>query len=206
MNCHDVRIRLDHPDYATDGTLTPDALAHIEGCVFDNNEIDIRIDRQGDFFDNFTNTNTFGASSGRPVTYAYKVERVEYDEIFDTTTSQVAGATIVDVTTHPQGFYSFPDGVGRVYPGTVFKIEAVWKVNTGTAGDKKLSIRDAANGVIANIGIINVTSLATEVSIVSTAFIYVKTLTDASFTGTAVAEETGRSEITRAASTLDGLE
>jgi hypothetical protein len=33
MNCHDVRTRLDHPDYATDGTLTPDALAHIEGCA-----------------------------------------------------------------------------------------------------------------------------------------------------------------------------
>ncbi len=33
MNCHDVRTRLDHPDYAADGALTPDALAHIEGCA-----------------------------------------------------------------------------------------------------------------------------------------------------------------------------
>jgi len=33
MNCDDVRTRLDHPDYATDGTLTPDALAHIEDCA-----------------------------------------------------------------------------------------------------------------------------------------------------------------------------
>jgi hypothetical protein len=33
MNCHDVRTRLDHPDYAADGALTPDTLAHIEGCA-----------------------------------------------------------------------------------------------------------------------------------------------------------------------------
>jgi hypothetical protein len=33
MNCHDARTRLDHPDYAADGVLTPDALAHIEGCA-----------------------------------------------------------------------------------------------------------------------------------------------------------------------------
>ncbi len=33
MNCDDVRTRLDHPDYATDGTLAPDALAHVEDCV-----------------------------------------------------------------------------------------------------------------------------------------------------------------------------
>jgi hypothetical protein len=33
MICHDVRTQLDHPDFATDGTLTPDALAHIDGCV-----------------------------------------------------------------------------------------------------------------------------------------------------------------------------
>lgn len=33
MICHDVRTQLDHPDFATDGTLAPDALAHIEGCV-----------------------------------------------------------------------------------------------------------------------------------------------------------------------------
>ena len=33
MNCDDVRIRLEHPDYAADGVLTPDALAHIEGCA-----------------------------------------------------------------------------------------------------------------------------------------------------------------------------
>jgi hypothetical protein len=33
MICHDVRTQLDHPDFATDGTLTPDAVAHIEGCV-----------------------------------------------------------------------------------------------------------------------------------------------------------------------------
>jgi hypothetical protein len=33
MNCDDVRTRLDHPDYAADGALTPDALAHIEGCA-----------------------------------------------------------------------------------------------------------------------------------------------------------------------------
>jgi len=33
MNCQDARIGLDHPDYAADGVLTPDALAHIEGCA-----------------------------------------------------------------------------------------------------------------------------------------------------------------------------
>jgi len=33
MICHDVRTQLDHPDFATDGKLAPDALAHIEGCV-----------------------------------------------------------------------------------------------------------------------------------------------------------------------------
>jgi hypothetical protein len=33
MNCDDVRTRLDHPDYAAGGVLTPDALAHIEGCA-----------------------------------------------------------------------------------------------------------------------------------------------------------------------------
>jgi hypothetical protein len=33
MICHDVKTQLDHPDFATDGTLAPDALAHIEGCV-----------------------------------------------------------------------------------------------------------------------------------------------------------------------------
>ena len=33
MNCHDVRTRLDHPDYAAGDVLTPDALAHIEGCA-----------------------------------------------------------------------------------------------------------------------------------------------------------------------------
>jgi hypothetical protein len=33
MNCHDARTRLDHPDYAADSVLTPDALAHIEGCA-----------------------------------------------------------------------------------------------------------------------------------------------------------------------------
>ena len=33
MICHDVRTQLDHPDFATGGTLAPDALAHIEGCV-----------------------------------------------------------------------------------------------------------------------------------------------------------------------------
>jgi hypothetical protein len=33
MNCHDARTRLDHPDYAADGVLTPDTLAHIEGCA-----------------------------------------------------------------------------------------------------------------------------------------------------------------------------
>jgi hypothetical protein len=33
MNCDDVRTRLDHPDYAADGVLAPDAMAHIEGCA-----------------------------------------------------------------------------------------------------------------------------------------------------------------------------
>jgi hypothetical protein len=33
MNCHDVRIRLDHPDYAAKGVLTPDVLAHLEDCA-----------------------------------------------------------------------------------------------------------------------------------------------------------------------------
>jgi hypothetical protein len=33
MNCHDVRIRLDHPDYAANGVLTPDVLAHLEDCA-----------------------------------------------------------------------------------------------------------------------------------------------------------------------------
>jgi hypothetical protein len=33
MNCHDVRTSLDQPGYAADGVLTPDALAHIEGCA-----------------------------------------------------------------------------------------------------------------------------------------------------------------------------
>jgi hypothetical protein len=32
MICHDVRTQLDHPDFAANGTLTPDALAHIEDC------------------------------------------------------------------------------------------------------------------------------------------------------------------------------
>ncbi len=33
MTCYDVRTQLDHPDFATDGVLAPDALAHIESCV-----------------------------------------------------------------------------------------------------------------------------------------------------------------------------
>ncbi len=33
MNCHDVRIRLDHPDSAADGVLMPDILAHLEDCA-----------------------------------------------------------------------------------------------------------------------------------------------------------------------------
>jgi hypothetical protein len=32
MNCDDVKTQLDHQNYAADGALTPDALAHIEGC------------------------------------------------------------------------------------------------------------------------------------------------------------------------------
>jgi len=33
MNCQDVKARLDHPDYAADGALAPDVLAHLEGCA-----------------------------------------------------------------------------------------------------------------------------------------------------------------------------
>jgi hypothetical protein len=33
MNCHDLRTRLDHPDYAADGVLTPDVQAHLEDCA-----------------------------------------------------------------------------------------------------------------------------------------------------------------------------
>jgi hypothetical protein len=33
MNCHDLRTRLDHPDYTADAALEPDALAHLEGCA-----------------------------------------------------------------------------------------------------------------------------------------------------------------------------
>jgi hypothetical protein len=33
MNCHDVKTRLDHPDYAANGVLTPDVLAHLEDCA-----------------------------------------------------------------------------------------------------------------------------------------------------------------------------
>jgi hypothetical protein len=33
MNCHDLRTRLDHPDYTADTALEPDALAHLEGCA-----------------------------------------------------------------------------------------------------------------------------------------------------------------------------
>jgi len=33
MNCHDLRTRLDHPDYAVDDVLPPDLVAHLEGCA-----------------------------------------------------------------------------------------------------------------------------------------------------------------------------
>ena len=33
MNCHDVRTRLDQPDYAANSALTPDVLAHLEDCA-----------------------------------------------------------------------------------------------------------------------------------------------------------------------------
>jgi hypothetical protein len=33
MNCQDVRTSLEHPDYTANGVLTPDALAHLEGCA-----------------------------------------------------------------------------------------------------------------------------------------------------------------------------
>jgi hypothetical protein len=33
MNCHDLKTRLDHPDYPADGTLAPDILAHLEECA-----------------------------------------------------------------------------------------------------------------------------------------------------------------------------
>lgn len=33
MNCHDVKVRLDHPDSAADGALTPDVWAHLEVCA-----------------------------------------------------------------------------------------------------------------------------------------------------------------------------
>jgi len=33
MNCHDLKTRLDHPDYTADTTLEPDALVHLEGCA-----------------------------------------------------------------------------------------------------------------------------------------------------------------------------
>jgi hypothetical protein len=33
MNCHDVKNGLDHPDYAADGVLTPDVVAHLEDCA-----------------------------------------------------------------------------------------------------------------------------------------------------------------------------
>ena len=33
MNCHDLKNRLDHPDYTADAALAPDVLAHLEGCA-----------------------------------------------------------------------------------------------------------------------------------------------------------------------------
>jgi len=33
MNCHDVKARLDHPDDAADGALTPEVRTHLEGCA-----------------------------------------------------------------------------------------------------------------------------------------------------------------------------
>ena len=33
MNCHDVKTRLDHPDDASDGVLTPAVQAHLQGCA-----------------------------------------------------------------------------------------------------------------------------------------------------------------------------
>jgi hypothetical protein len=33
MNCHDLRTRLDHPDYAVDDVLSPDLVAHLEDCA-----------------------------------------------------------------------------------------------------------------------------------------------------------------------------
>ena len=33
MNCHDLKTRLDHPDYTAETALESDALAHLEGCA-----------------------------------------------------------------------------------------------------------------------------------------------------------------------------
>jgi hypothetical protein len=33
MNCHDLKTRLNRPDYTADTALEPDALAHLEGCA-----------------------------------------------------------------------------------------------------------------------------------------------------------------------------
>jgi hypothetical protein len=33
MNCHDLKTRLDQPDYTADTALEPDALAHLERCA-----------------------------------------------------------------------------------------------------------------------------------------------------------------------------
>jgi len=186
----------------TDGMfIAINARVHVEGCIFDNNGNDVRIGRGGDWFDNPTNTNTFGASSTNLVTFGEEKKRTEFDEIITTTATQVLAATLEDDAAHGQGFYSLPGNVGNVYLGTTFEIDVIWKVTAVSAGIKSLTLRDAANGTIINIASHTVTGTGTAFNIRSRSRLHVRTLTSVLYESDSATEE-GDIHVNRATAVL----